>query len=141
MLLTIIVLLGIALFVLGESLLSYADLIEMIEMKEDAELKALLASVVFFLGAVVASIVVLLPFLRDYRSIRKHEYRVIEAIFVRYDFRKTGGENSDMRAIPLFCDTLTREILTFDWEEELIQDECYRIGYLPNTKTAVIEKL
>ena len=41
----------------------------------------------------------------------------------------------------MFCDTGTREILTFSWEEELEQDVCYRIGYLPNTRIAVIDKI
>lgn len=138
MLAAMAILLCIALFMLIGSLLTVLGVTKMIEMGDETEL---LASAVFFLGAIVAAVVTLRPFLRDYRSIRKHEYRVLEAVFVRYDFQKTGDENSRLRRIPLFCDTVTREMLTFDLDEELIQDECYRIAYLPKSRTAVIEKV
>ncbi len=131
------ILVGITLFWFLDSLLTY----ELVEMKEGTDLKELFASGVFLLGGVVAAVVTLLPYGKDLGLIRKREYRLIEATFIRYDFQPVGGKNSRMRSVPLFCDTLTREILTFNLDEELVQDVCYRIGYLPHTKTAVIEKL
>ena len=134
---TILVCIFIAWF-LG-SLLTYLDIMKFFEMKEETKLKELLEPVVLLLGAMTVGSVTLLPYGKDLRLIRKHEYRIIEATFLRYDYQNINGKTSKMRAVPLFCDTLTKEILTFPLDEELEQGVCYRIGYLPNTKTAVID--
>ena len=121
------------------SLLAYPSENEVVDMKNGKELLWLLAPFVLLIGAITAAFVKLLPYGKDFRLIRKHEYRVIEATFLRYDYQRVNAKISQMYTIPLFCDTLTREILTFSIDEELEQDVCYRIGYLPNTRTAVVE--
>lgn len=141
MLASMAVLVGIAFFLLMGTLLTSTGVIQMIEMKEEKELKVLLAAILFFLGSIVASIVTLRPYLLDYRAMQKHDYRVIEAVFVRYDYQKTGDEDSTLREIPIFCDAVTREMLTFDLDEELEQDADYRIAYLPQSRTAVVERI
>ena len=97
------------------------------------------APVILLIGAITGAFVKLWPYRKDLQLIRKHEYRVIEATFLRYDYQIVNAKRSQMYTIPLFCDTLTKEILTFSVDEELEQDVCYRIGYLPNTRTAVVE--
>ena len=121
------------------SLLAYPSENEVVDMKNGKELLWLLAPFVLLIGAITGAFVKLLPYGKDLRLIRKHEYRVIEATFLRYDYQRENADSSRLHPVPLFCDTLTKEILTFSVDEELEQDVCYRIGYLPNTRTAVVE--
>ncbi len=121
------------------SLSEYPSENEAVGMKNGKELLWLFAPIVLLIGAITAAFMKLLPYGKDLRLLRKHEYRVIEATFLRYDYQRVDASRSQMYTIPLFCDTLTREILTFSIDEELEQDVCYRIGYLPNTRTAVVE--
>ena len=121
------------------SLSEYPSENEAVDMQSGKELLWLFAPVILLIGAITAAFVKLLPYRKDLQLIRKHEYQVIEATFLRYDYQRVNAKSSQMYTIPLFCDTLTREILTFSIDEELEQDVCYRIGYLPNTRTAVVE--
>ena len=94
------------------------------------------------LGMSIAGTVTLVPYKKDLDLIRRHECRVIEATFVRFDYRRSNDEDRHLDAVPLFQDTLTREIVTFSIDEKeyemLERDACYRIGYLPNTKIALV---
>ena len=121
------------------SLSEYPSENEVFDMKNGKELLWLLAPIVLLVCAIAGAIVKLLPYRKDLRLLRKHEYRVIEATFLRYDYQRENADSSRLHPVPLFCDTLTKEILTFSVDEELEQDVCYRIGYLPNTRTAVVE--
>ena len=121
------------------SLSEYPSENEAVDMQRGKELLWLFAPVILLIGGITAAFVKLLPYGKDLRLIRKHEYRVIEATFLRYDYQKEDANSSRMHPVPIFCDTLTKEILTFSIDEELEQDVCYRIGYLPNTRTAVVE--
>lgn len=121
------------------SLSEYPSENEAVDMQNGKELLWLFAPIVLLIGAITAAFVKLLPYGKDLRLLRKHEYRVIEATFLRYDYQRVNANRSPMYTIPLFCDTLTKEILTFSIDEELEQDVCYRIAYLPNTRTAVVE--
>ena len=121
------------------SLSEYPSGNEAVDMQSGKELLWLFAPVILLIGAITGAFVKLWPYRKDLQLIRKHEYRVIEATFLRYDYQIVNAKRSQMYTIPLFCDTLTKEILTFSVDEELEQDVCYRIGYLPNTRTAVVE--
>lgn len=121
------------------SLSEYPSENEAVDMQGGKELLWLFAPVILLIGGITAACMKLWPYRKDLQLIRKHEYRVIEATFLRYDYQRVNAKISQMYTIPLFCDTLTKEILTFSVDEELEQDVCYRIGYLPNTRTAVVE--
>ncbi len=135
----LVILLGLILFIGMYSLVICLGLNKAPGTEKEYSLKMILAAAFILLCGSVIVLKVLLPVGKDYRLIQRREYRIIEATFMRYDFQKVGDRHSVMRTIPLFCDTVTREILTFDIEEELEQDVCYRIAYLPNTKIAVVE--
>jgi hypothetical protein len=140
-LLCTMILTGVFLLWFLSSLLTYLGVMTLVEMKDEMEMLSLLAPTVLLIGAIVAASVKSFPYGKDLRMIRKHEYRIIEATFLRYDYQRVNADSSRMYAVPLFCDTLAKEILTFSVDKELEQDVSYRIGYLPNTKTATIEKL
>jgi hypothetical protein len=140
-LLCTMILIGVFLLWFLSSLLTYLGVMTLVEMKDEMEMLSLLAPTVLLIGAIVAASVKSFPYGKDLRMIRKHEYRIIEATFLRYDYQRVNADSSRMHAVPLFCDTLAKEILTFSVDKELEQDVSYRIGYLPNTKTAAIEKL
>ena len=143
-LISMMVLLGIAVFWLLAVLLTYADVMELVDMKDGTEIKAQVICAALLLGALIAGTVTLVPYRTDIVLLRKHEYRLIEATFVRYDYQLSHDEDSRLHAVPLFQDTLTKEILTFPLDEKdlesLGRDVCYRIAYLPNTRIAVVEK-
>jgi hypothetical protein len=82
----------------------------------------------------------LLPYMRDHRLLKNKEYRVIEGVVLRYDFRDDGGDPSTTVEIPVIQDRVTGEIMELDLGSYLIQNACYLIGYLPNTGIAVVEK-
>ena len=82
----------------------------------------------------------LLPYMRDHRLLKNKEYRVIEGVVLRYDFRDDGGDPPTTMEIPVIQDRVTGEIMELDLGGHLIQNACYLIGYLPNTGIAVVEK-
>jgi hypothetical protein len=88
----------------------------------------------------VAGAVALVPYKKDLDLIRRHEYRVIEGVVLRYDFRNDGGDPPTMVEIPIIQDRVTGEILELDLGSYLIQNACYLIGYLPNTGISVVVK-
>ena len=81
----------------------------------------------------------LLPYARDHRLLKNKEYRVIEGVVLRYDFRDDGGDPPTTVEIPIIRDRVTGEIVELDPGSHLIQNACYLIGYLPNTGIAVID--
>lgn len=82
----------------------------------------------------------LLPYARDHRLLKNKEYRVIEGVVLRYDFRDDGGDPPTRVEIPIIQDRVTGEIMEMDLGSHLIRNACYLIGYLPNTGIAVVEK-
>lgn len=70
----------------------------------------------------------------------KKEYRVIEGVVLRYDFRNDGGDSPTTVEIPIIQDRVTGEIMELDLGSYLIRNACYSIGYLPNTGIAVVVK-
>lgn len=82
----------------------------------------------------------LLPYMRDHRLLKNKEYRVIEGVILRYDFRNDGGDPPTTVEIPIIQDRVTGEIMELDPGSHLIRNACYLIGYLPNTGIAVVEK-
>jgi hypothetical protein len=78
--------------------------------------------------------------MRDHRLLKNKEYRVIEGVVLRYDFRNDSGDPPSTVEIPIIQDRVTGEILELDLGSYLIQNACYRIGYLPHTGIAVVDK-
>jgi hypothetical protein len=130
-----------ALLMLIVFLLSYFDVIPLFHMRTSHELPALVFSVSLLMcGSFVSVKRFLLPYVRDYRLLKNKEYRVIEGVVLRYDFRDDGGDPPTMVEIPIIRDRVTGEIMELDLGSYMIQNACYRIGYLPNTGIAVVEK-
>ena len=139
MILLVVVVLGII-----AALLSYLNVISWMDIMGGVDIKVQCICAALLLGMSIAGTVTLVPYKKDLDLIRRHECRVIEATFVRFDYRRSNDEDRHLDAVPLFQDTLTREIVTFSIDEKeyemLERDACYRIGYLPNTKIAVVDK-
>ena len=122
-------------------LLSHLDVIPLLRMRTSHELLALVFSVSLLIcGSLIGVKRFLLPYMRDHRLLKNKEYRVIEGVVLRYDFRVDGGDPPTMVEIPIIRDRVTGEILELDLGSYLIQNACYLIGYLPNTGIAVVEK-
>lgn len=130
-----------ALLLLTVSLISRFDLIPLLHMGASRELLILALSICLLLsGGVIGVKRFLLPYARDRRLLKNKEYRVIEGVVLRYDFRNDGGDPPSTVENPIIQDRVTGEILELDLGSHLIQNACYLIGYLPNTGIAVIDK-
>ena len=130
-----------ALLMLIVFLLSHLDVIPLLRMRTSHELLALVFSVSLLVcGSLIGVKKFLLPYMRDYRLLKNKEYRVIEGVVLRYDFRVDGGDPPTTVEIPVIQDRVTGEIMELDLGSYLIQNACYLIGYLPNTGIAVVEK-
>ena len=122
-------------------LLSHLDVIPLFRMRTSHELLALVFSVSLLVcGSLIGVKRFLLPYMRDHRLLKNKEYRVIEGVVLRYDFRDDGSDPPTMVEIPIIQDRVTGEILELDLGSYLIQNACYRIGYLPHTGIAVVDK-
>ena len=130
-----------ALLLLAVSLISHFDLIPLLRIGASRELLVLALSVCLLMcGGVLGVKKFLLPYMRDHRLLKNKEYRVIEGVVLRYDFRNDGGDPPTRVEIPIIQDRVTGEILELDLGSYLIQNACYRIGYLPHTGIAVVDK-
>ena len=130
-----------ALLMLIAFLLSYFDVIPLLRMRTSHELLALVFSVSLLVcGSLIGVKRFLLPYMRDLRLLKRKEWRVIEGVVLRYDFRDDGGDPPTRVEIPIIQDRMTGEILELDLGSYLIQNACYRIGYLPHTGIAVVDK-
>ena len=122
-------------------LLSHFDVMPIFHMRTIHEKLALVFSVSMLVcGSFVGVKQFLLPYARDHRLLKNKEYRVIEGVVLRYDFWDDGGDPPTKVEIPIIRDRVTGEIMELDLGSHLIQNECYSIGYLPNTGIAVIDK-
>ena len=130
-----------AILMLTLFLLSYFDVMPIFHMRTIHEKLALVFSVSLFVcGSIVSVKRFLLPYARDHRLLKNKEYRVIEGVVLRYDFRDDGGDPPTKVEVPIIRDRVTGEIMELDLGSFLIQNACYLIGYLSNTGIAVVEK-
>ena len=130
-----------AFLLLTVSLISRFDLIPLLHMGASRELLVLALAVCLLLsGGVIGVKRFFLPYARHHRLLKNKEYRVIEGVVRRYDFRDDGGDPPTKLEIPVFQDRVTGEIMKMDPGSYLIRNACYLIGYLPNTGIAVVEK-
>ena len=135
MILLVVVVLGII-----AALLSYLNVISLMDIMGGVDIKVQCICAALLLGMSIAGAVALVPYKKDLDLIRRHEYRVIEGVVLRYDFRNDGGDPPTMVEIPIIQDRVTGEIMELDLGSYLIRNACYLIGYLPNTGIAVVEK-
>ena len=130
-----------AILMLTVFLLSHFAVIPFLRMRTSHEMLALVFSVSLLVcGSIVGVKWFLLPYLRDHRLLKNKEYRVIEGVVLRYDFRDDGGDPSTTVEIPIIRDRVTGEVMELDLGSHLIQNACYLIGYLPNTGIAVVDR-
>lgn len=130
-----------AILMLTMFLLSHFAVIPFLRMRTSYEMLALVFSVSLLVcGSIVGVKRFLLPYARDHRLLKNKEYRVIEGVVLRYDFRDDGGDPSTTVEIPIIQDRVTGEVMELDLGSHLIQNACYLIGYLPNTGIAVVDR-
>lgn len=135
MILLVVVVLGII-----AALLSYLNVISWMDIMGGVDIKVQCICAALLLGMSIAGAVALVPYKKDLDLIRRHEYRVIEGVVLRYDFRDDGADPPTTVEIPIIQDRKTGEVIELDLGSYLIQNACYLIGYLPNTKIAVVDK-
>ena len=130
-----------AILMLTVFLLSHFAVIPFLRMRTSYEMLALVFSVSLLVcGSLVGVKRFLLPYARDFCLLKNKEYRVIEGVVLRYDFRDDGGDPPTKVEIPIIQDRVTGEIMEMDLGSHLIQNACYLIGYLPNTGIAVVDR-
>jgi hypothetical protein len=135
-----LILVCIVLFLFLGSLFAVLDVFTWFELDDAYEIGALVLGSLFMCASIVGFFALNLPYMRDRRMLMRGEYRVIEGVVLRYDFRDDGGDPPTRVEIPIVQDRVTGEIMELDLGSYLIQNACYLIGYLPNTGIAVVEK-
>ena len=122
------------------SLLTYLDIVTLVEMTEQNRLLILVFSCVLE-GVSIASVVALtVVFYMDYRLIRTEGFRVIDGVVLRFEFGQEGTEPPISYRVPIVRDLRTGESLALTLDREVNPGERYLIYYLTRTKIAVVLK-
>jgi hypothetical protein len=122
------------------SLLTYLDIVSLVDMNEQNKLLVLVFSCVFEAASIAAVVAVTVVFYMDYRLIRTESFRVIDGVISRFEFGEEGTEPPISYRVPIVKDLKSGESLALTLDREVNTGERYLIYYLPRTKIAVIFK-
>ena len=128
----------IATFLLAASLLTYYEVATIVDMKENTKWLCLCACGIFEAGALLGAFITLLPYIRDFRSLKEKKYSVIDGVVVTfYD----GAEPPTTHRTPIVKDLKTDELIRIETDQDVENEGHYLIYYLPRTKVSVWEKI
>ena len=128
---------GITSFLFFSTLLTYFDVISIVELNEQNKLIILIFTAILEAGAIVGTLVSMIPYACDYQLIKKEKFKVIHGIVNRFEFYMEGTEPPTTYAVPVIEDLHTGEILKTELDQNVeIGDRCL-ICFLPRTKIAV----
>ena len=129
----------IAMFLLVSTLLTYYDVINIVEMTDKNESWLLVFTSIFLVGSIGVTLANMIPYFLDYKSVKAKSYVVLTAVVSRFDFYESGYEPIERHWFPVFEDVDSGKALTLEINEKVEIGEQYFIVYLPRTKIAVIK--
>ena len=137
----IILLMLFATFFLAFSILTYFDVITVFEkVNKDVSLQLYFACICE-IGVIVGALVVLIPYIHDYKLIKSETYITINAIVSRFDFYWSGYEPMERIWFPVFEDINSGKTLKISVDEKVEVGDRYSIVCLPKTKITVLKKV
>lgn len=122
------------------TLLTYFEIITIVEMNEKNKVFILILSVALEIGAVAGALISMIPFTHDYRLVKNGKYKIIDGVVTRFTSYQDGMEPPSTNWLPVIEDLQTGEILKIELDQAVeVGDRC-TICFLPKTKIAVIKK-
>ena len=108
-----------------------------VEADKDRSLQLIFAGVLE-VGTIVGAFVVLIPYIHDYKLIKKESYITICAIVSRFDFYWSGYDPMERIWFPVFEDINTGKTLEISVVDTVEVGDRYNIVCLPKTKILLI---
>lgn len=134
------VLILIATFLLVASLLTYYEIVTIVDMKENTKLLSLCVCGIFEAGVLLGTFIALLPYIRDYRLLKEKKYTVIDGVVVTFHDEDDGAEPPTTHRTPIIKNLQTDELIRIETDQDVENEGHYLIYYLPRTKISVAEK-
>ena len=130
----------IATFLLAASLLTYYEVVRIVDMKENTKWLCLCACGIFEAGALLGAFITLLPYIRDFRSLKEKKYSVIDGVVITFFDEDDGAEPPTTHRTPIIKNLQTDELIRIETDQDVENERHYLIYYLPGTKISVAEK-
>ena len=120
-------------------LLEYFSIINVAETINEDKSDYLLIAIIMPIVSIVVSLIIMIPYFMDYKSIKNKSYITLNVIVSHFDFYETGYEPIEKIWFPVFKDTDSEKILPLTIDEKVNIGEKYTVIYLPKTKIAVLK--
>ena len=137
---TMLLLIFIMCFLLIAVLLSYFDVIHIVELNPGNKRLLLIFTIVLSAGSLVGAVITMVPFYLDYRMVRNKAYEVQTVTVSRFDFYWSGYEPLERIWFPVFEDVNSGKILKIEVDEKVEVGEIFSIVHLHRTKITVLKK-
>jgi len=129
----------IAVFLFVSTLLTYYDVIHIVEKNDKDELNLLIFSLIFLVLAIGITVATMVPYFLDYKSIKNKSYITLTAVVSRFDFKWSGYEPMERIWFPVLVDINSGNSFTLEIDEKVEVGKQYLIVYLPRTKITVLK--
>jgi heme/copper-type cytochrome/quinol oxidase subunit 2 len=120
-------------------LLEYFSIINVAETINEDKSDYLLIAIIMPIVSIVVSLIIMIPYFMDYKSIKNKSYITLNVIVSRFDFYETYYEPIEKNYYPVFKDIDSKKLLNLVIDEKVNIGEKYSVAYLPKTKIAVLK--
>ena len=120
-------------------LLEYFSIINVAETINEDKSDYLLIAIIMPIVSIVVSLIIMIPYFMDYKSIKNKSYITLNVIVSHFDFYETYYEPIEKNYYPVFKDIDSKKLLNLVIDEKVNIGEKYTVIYLPKTKIAVLK--
>jgi heme/copper-type cytochrome/quinol oxidase subunit 2 len=120
-------------------LLEYFSIINAAETINEDKSDYLLIAIIMPIVSIVVSLIIMIPYFMDYKSIKNKSYITLNVIVSHFDFYETYYEPIEKNYYPVFKDIDSKKLLNLVIDEKVNIGEKYSVAYLPKTKIAVLK--
>lgn len=120
-------------------LLEYFSIINVAETINEDKSDYLLIAIIMPIVSIVISLIIMIPYFMDYKSIKNKSYITLNVIVSHFDFYETYYEPIEKNYYPVFKDIDSKKLLNLVIDEKVNIGEKYTVIYLPKTKIAVLK--
>lgn len=120
-------------------LLEYFSIINVAETINEDKSNYLLIAIIMPIVSIVVSLIIMIPYFMDYKSIKNKSYITLNVIVSHFNFYETYYEPIEKNYYPVFKDIDSKKLLTLTIDEKVNIGEKYTVIYLPKTKISVLK--
>jgi heme/copper-type cytochrome/quinol oxidase subunit 2 len=120
-------------------LLEYFSIINVAETINEDKSDYLLIAIIMPIVSIVVSLIIMIPYFMDYKSIKNKSYITLNVIVSHFDFYETYYEPIEKNYYPVFKDIDSKKLLNLVIDEKVNIGEKYSVAHLPKTKIAVLK--